>query len=160
MVCLRIAYLSQDTLPKTPDGAAGTISTETPAESNVSESTSQASAVEATEKVVETIHDVCRLLSDHKEVLLRGVLEKEVRIEHCERGKLCLCAPGQDRDFTLRLSNFLKDKTGEVWVVELIEESKNGTLEEENLAEVKKDEIVSEAINLFQGAKIESISEE
>ncbi|MBN1783785.1 MAG: DNA polymerase III subunit gamma/tau [Alphaproteobacteria bacterium] len=164
MACLRVAYLSQEVLPKTPgipDGSTGGTPTKTPVESTPdSENRSQENTLATAEKAIETIHDVCRLLSDHKEVLLRDVLEKEARIEHCARGKLCLCAPGQNRDFTLRLSNFLKDKTGETWVIELIEESDGVTLEEENLAEVQKDEIVSEAMHLFDGAKIESISEE
>ncbi len=164
MVCLRIAYLSQDVLPKKSDIPDGSETKKVSKglgkpENSLEENKKELEKIPE-KKSVENIKDLCKLLSENKEVLLRSVLEKEAKIEHFEKGKICLCLSNDGKKFTTQLIQFLKEKTGDSWIVELIENSKENTLAEKDLESVKNDDLVSETMNLFPGAKIENITDD
>ncbi len=152
MTCLRIAYLSQDILPqpkKTSEIKTETHQTEQEKEEGIEK--------KSDDKIeISSVEILCQELSRNKEVLLRTILETEVKIESFVNGKISVFLEKEEKDFQTKLGVFLKEKTGKNWTIELLNNSRNETILQKNIVEVKKDDLVNDTLNLFEGSVIES----
>ena len=76
-------------------------------------------------------------------------------------GKLSFFDRNDDRDFPIKLRDFLLSKTGKEWTLEKIEpEQKNQPMQtptEAQRAELESDPAVASALDLFAGAEIISV---
>jgi len=162
MTCLRIAYLSQDVLPQPKK--ISEIKTEkhqieqekNPVPEKTKKIVDDKREENKTKIKINSVEVLCQELSKNKEVLLRTILETEAKVESFEDGKILLFLEKEAKDFQVKLSKFLKEKTEKNWIIELLNDSKNTTIIEENIKEAKKDDLVNDTLNLFKGSVIES----
>ena len=64
-----------------------------------------------------------------------------------------------DKNFTQKLSLWLKDNTGKNWTLEIVSEDPHQqTISEHNKSEIAADPMVASAMDLFEDAEIVNIS--
>ena len=118
-----------------------------------------------TEKPVEkcleirTSTDLANALQDSRELLLYSYYSTNLEITQFEVGKITYFDRKGDKDFSQKLSVWLRDKTGRGWVLEKIEQPTNEqTISEHKRSEIESDPMVASAMDLFEDAQIVNIS--
>ncbi|MGE0829590.1 MAG: DNA polymerase III subunit gamma/tau [Hyphomonadaceae bacterium] len=109
--------------------------------------------------------DVVALVAAARDVDLEVALEQFVRLKHFAQGEIEFApAPGMPEDLPRRLMRFLKDETGETWLVRADAEQGVESLKEKRvreqakaLDELKKHPYVAEALQAFPGAQIANV---
>lgn len=100
-------------------------------------------------------------LSDAKEPLLMTHWANNVEVAEFSDGQIKFFDRNDDRDFPIKLRDFLLSKTGKEWTLEKIEpEQKNQPMQtptEAQRAELESDPAVASALDLFAGAEIISV---
>lgn len=115
----------------------------------------------------QTFAEMIELFQTHDEPLLYSQLLHDVRLVSYEPGKLSLNVSSQaPKDLVLRLTNCLKQWTGEAWIVTISQEKGQASMieqqrfrEEKQKEMVAQDPLVKGALETFPGATITAIKE-
>jgi len=108
---------------------------------------------------IKTSADLANALQNARELLLYSYYSTNLEISKFETGKIVYFDRKGDKDFSQKLSIWLRDKTGKNWILEKIEESTNEqTISEHKKSEIESDPMVASAMDLFEDAQIVNIS--
>jgi len=108
---------------------------------------------------IKTSDDLANELQKARELLLHSYYSTNLEITEFEIGKIKYFDRKGDKDFAQKLSIWLKDKTGQNWQIEQIEQSENQqTISEHTKSEIESDPMVASAMDLFKDAEIVNIS--
>ncbi len=89
-------------------------------------------------------------LKDSKEIILYSYFKENVEISSIENNCIKYFDRKGDKDFGLKLLNWLLDYTGEKWTLDKLEQSENvQTLKEVNNQELETDPAIADAMSLF-----------
>ncbi|MCL2749090.1 MAG: DNA polymerase III subunit gamma/tau [Alphaproteobacteria bacterium] len=102
--------------------------------------------------------DLASALSDAKELMLMTHWSNNIEVIEFSDGHIKFFDRKDDRDFPMKLKQFLQEKTGKIWTLEKIEQAQK-TEELQTPGEIKKAEIesdpaVANALDLFAGAEV------
>lgn len=116
----------------------------------------------ATEKKfleIKTSNDLAHALQDARELLLYSYYTSNLEIVDFEPQKIKYFDRKGDKDFSQKLTLWLKDKTNQNWMIERVEEAPhNQTISEQAKSEIQADPMVASAMDLFEDAEIVNIS--
>ena len=109
--------------------------------------------------------DLVALAADRRDLQVKAALERDVRLVHCEDGKLEIALePGATKTLVNELSRKLAAWTGRQWMVIVSRESGASTLkaqadaqEAERKHGVRADPLVQAVLNRFPGAEIVAV---
>ena len=108
---------------------------------------------------IKTSDELADALQNTRELLLYSYYTTNLEITEFEDGKIKYFDRKNDKDFSSKLALWLKDKTGKVWTLELIQEAPHQqTLSEHTKSEIGADPMVASAMDLFEDAEIVNIS--
>lgn len=108
---------------------------------------------------IKTADELAHALQSARELLLYSHYSTSLEITEFTDGSIKYFDRGNDKDFTQKLSCWLKDKTGKDWVLELVQEKPHAqTISEHTKSEIESDPMVADAMDLFEGAEIVNIS--
>nr|MBQ0091218.1 DNA polymerase III subunit gamma/tau [Candidatus Enterousia merdequi] len=108
---------------------------------------------------IKTTDDLMRALQDTRELLLYSYYTSNLEILEFEVGKIKYFDRKGDKDFSQKLTLWLKDKTNQNWTIERIEnDPHNKTISEQIKSEIEADPMVSSAMDLFEDAELVNIS--
>jgi len=108
---------------------------------------------------IKTSNDLANALQNARELLLYSYYSTNLEITQFEIGKIVYFDRKGDKDFSQKLSIWLRDKTGRGWVLEKKEQSENQqTISEHKKSEIESDPMVASAMGLFEDAEIVNIS--
>jgi len=108
---------------------------------------------------IKTSEELAHALHDARELLLYSYYSNNLEIISFENGKIKYFDRKGDKDFSQKLSLWLKDKTGKPWELEISTESQHQqTVVEHAKSEIAEDSMVATAIGLFEDAEIVNIS--
>ena len=108
---------------------------------------------------IKTSDELANALQAARELLLYSYYTSNLEITEFENGKIKYFDRKGDKDFSQKLTLWLKDKTGKNWTLEIIEEAPHQqTLSEHTKSEIEADPMVADAMSLFEGAEIVNIS--
>lgn len=168
MVVLRLVYAS--TLPALEDIAKAALSGEIAAPVVVAPvPITQASVVElpaALQGPIDSFEALVELVAKNKEPLISAYLKADVNLVSFEQGQIELKLNERvPRDLPLKLSQMLKQWTGESWaIVANTADEAQPTLQqqdrekhEQEIEEIKNDPLIAQTLAAFPGATIESI---
>ena len=103
--------------------------------------------------------DLAHALQDARELLLYSYYTSNLEILEFEIGKIKYFDRKGDKDFSQKLTLWLKDKTNQNWIVEYIQEDPHHkTISEQVKSEIESDPMVASAMDLFKDAEIINIS--
>ncbi len=103
--------------------------------------------------------ELVHALQSARELLLCSYYTTNLEIVDFEVGKIKYFDRKGDKDFSQKLTTWLKDKTNQNWTIERIEEAPHQqTISEHTKSEIEADPMVADAMNLFEGAEIVNIS--
>lgn len=109
-----------------------------------------------------TISNIQQLLTElqnAREQLLAATVKTDIEIIHFESGKISYFARRHDATFANKLKQFLDDKTDVKWTLdEQLTSSETHTLDENERAAAADDPMVSNALDMFAGAEISTIT--
>ena len=110
----------------------------------------------ADQPVLDSLKDIAAMATRKKEKRLRTELEAYVHIVKFERGRITLrLAEGAPADLTNRLTRLLKEWTGDLWSIIIVDEvAGDATLRETRDEEVRNHPMIKRAMDLFPGSKI------
>ena len=108
---------------------------------------------------IKTTDELASALQQARELLLYSYYTNNLEITDFEIGKIKYFDRKGDKDFSQKLALWLKDKTGQNWVLETIPESPHQqTVLEHAKSEIAADPMVASAMDLFEDAEIVNIS--
>jgi DNA polymerase-3 subunit gamma/tau len=108
---------------------------------------------------INTSDELANALQNTRELLLYSYYTSNLEITEFANGTIKYFDRKGDKDFTQKLSLWLKDKTGKNWKIELIQEAPHQqTLSEHTKSEIEADPMVASAMDLFEDAEIVNIS--
>lgn len=108
---------------------------------------------------IKTTDALMRALQDTRELLLYSYYTSNLEILEFEVGKIKYFDRKGDKDFSQKLTLWLKDKTNQNWTIERIEnDPHNKTISEQIKSEIEADPMVSSAMDLFEDAELVNIS--
>ena len=108
---------------------------------------------------IKTSDDLVNALQSARELLLCSYYTTNLEIVNFEPMKIKYFDRKGDKDFSKKLTMWLKDKTNQNWVIERVEETPHQqTISEQTKSEIEADPMVADAMNLFEGAEIVNIS--
>jgi len=108
---------------------------------------------------IKTSDELATALQNARELLLYSYYTTNLEITEFEDGKIKYFDRKNDKDFSSKLALWLKDKTGKVWTLELIQDAPHQqTLSEHTKSEIEADPMVASAMDLFEDAEIVNIS--
>ena len=108
---------------------------------------------------IKTSEELANALHDARELLLYSYYSNNLEIINFEIGKIKYFDRKGDKDFSQKLSLWLKDKTGKSWELESVSESPHQqTVVEHAKSEIAEDPMVAAAMGLFEDAEIVNIS--
>lgn len=108
---------------------------------------------------IKTSDELATALQGARELLLYSYYTTNLEITEFEDGKIKYFDRKNDKDFSQKLTLWLKDKTGKNWTLEIITDAPHQqTLSEHAKSEIEADPMVADAMNLFQDAEIVNIS--
>jgi DNA polymerase-3 subunit gamma/tau len=119
--------------------------------------------------ILKSLADVVRLAAAERDIDLEVAIERYVRLTSFAHGEIVFApAPGMPEDLPRRLSRFLKETTGEAWIVRAdapaqgaVESLAERRRKEEAraLEELKRQPFVAEALARFPGAEIVRVTQ-
>ena len=108
---------------------------------------------------IKTSDDLIRALQESRELLLFSYYSTNLEINEFKPGLIKYFDRKGDKDFSQKLAIWLKDKTGNIWQIEQLQESNNQqTISEHVKSEIESDPMVASAMDLFEDAEIVNIS--
>ena len=108
---------------------------------------------------IKTSDDLVHALQNARELLLYSYYTSNLEIVEFEIGKIKYFDRKGDKDFSQKLTLWLKDKTNQNWVVEHIQDAPHQqTISEQAKSEIESDPMVASAMDLFKDAEIVNIS--
>lgn len=108
---------------------------------------------------IKTSDDLVHALQESRELLLFSYYSTNLEINEFKPGLIKYFDRKGDKDFSQKLAIWLKDKTGNVWQIEQLQESNNQqTISEHVKSEIESDPMVASAMDLFEDAEIVNIS--
>jgi len=107
-----------------------------------------------------SLADVVALCELTREVQLAGQLTHTVHLVRFEHGRIEIRPKeGTPQDVAGKLGAFLKEQTGERWVVSVSNEAGDPTLHEQEIAKAASDPFVKSILDSFPGSAIERVTE-
>lgn len=100
--------------------------------------------------------DLSMALSTDKEIVLLSEWNKSEIMEF-GNNKIKMHYAGTDNDFIKGLIQYLKNKTGADWTVELVDSENKPTVSEVQKEEIKNDPLIADALGLFGDASVVSV---
>ena len=98
-------------------------------------------------------------LQKARELLLYSYFSSNLEIIEFGNNKIKYFDRQNDKNFTQKLALWLKDNTGNDWVLERVDETPHQqTISEHNKSEIAADPMVASAMDLFKDAEIVNIS--
>ncbi len=108
---------------------------------------------------IKTSDELASALQQARELLLYSYYTNNLEITDFAVGKIKYFDRKGDKDFSQKLAIWLKDKTGQTWVLETMSESPHQqTVLEHAKSEIAADPMVASAMDLFEDAEIVNIS--
>lgn len=114
--------------------------------------------------VLGTLNQICAALQSDKQIHLLYDVEHYVRPAEIQYGRFMYApAPGIPKDFQMRMKNWLEEKTGVEWVVDLSHSTKESLeeirvrQEKERIAEVSAIPRIADALKHLPGGKVVKI---
>jgi len=108
---------------------------------------------------IKSAEDLVKALQSARELSLYSYVSTNLEITEFEVGKIKYFDRKGDKDFSQKLTVWLRDKTGTNWQIERIEQSENQqTISEHEKSEIAADPMVASAMDLFQDAEIVNLS--
>jgi len=108
---------------------------------------------------IKTSMDLANALQSARELMLYSYYSTNLEIIEFESGHIKYFDRQGDKEFSQKLSIWLRDKTGQNWQMERVEEStQQQTISESNKSEIVADPMVASAMDLFKDAEIINIS--
>ena len=108
---------------------------------------------------INTSDELANALQNARELLLYSYYTTNLEITEFTNGLIKYFDRKNDKDFSQKLTLWLKDKTGKNWSLEIIHEDPHQqTLSEHTKSEIEADPMVASAMDLFQDAEIVNIS--
>lgn len=108
---------------------------------------------------IKTSEELVNALHNARELLLYSYYSNNLEIINFENGKIKYFDRKGDKDFSQKLSLWLKDNTGKPWEIETVAESPHQqTVIEHAKSEIAEDPMVAAAMGLFEDAEIVNIS--
>ncbi len=108
---------------------------------------------------IKTSEELVNALQNARELLLYSYYTNNLEIVNFEPQKIKYFDRKGDKDFSQKLTIWLKDKTNQNWTIERIDEAPHQqTISEQTKSEIESDPMVADAMNLFEGAEIVNIS--
>lgn len=108
---------------------------------------------------IKTSNDLAHALQNARELLLYSYYTSNLEIVDFEPQKIKYFDRKGDKDFSQKLTSWLKDKTNQNWIVEKIDEAPhNQTISEQTKSEIQADPMVASAMDLFEDAELVNIS--
>lgn len=105
-----------------------------------------------------SLADVVALCEVKRQATLAGQLTHTVHLVRFEQGRIEIRPKeGTPQDVAGKLGAFLKEETGERWVVSISNESGEPTLQEQEIAAASADPFVKSILESFPGATIERV---
>ena len=105
-----------------------------------------------------SIDDIVKLCLADGEIQLASQLSRTVHLVSFRYGFIELRPKeGTPKEFSGKLSNYLKLKTGDRWVVSVSNKTGAPTLYEQNILRVSEDPLVKSILDAFPGARIDKI---
>ena len=108
---------------------------------------------------IKTSDELASALQQARELLLYSYYTNNLEITDFAVGKIKYFDRKGDKDFSQKLAIWLKDKTGQTWVLETMSESPHQqTVLEHAKSEIAADPMVASAMDLFEDAEIVNMS--
>ena len=108
---------------------------------------------------IKTSNDLAHALQEARELLLYSYYTSNLEIVNFEPQKIKYFDRKGDKDFSQKLTLWLKDKTNQNWIVEPVDEAPhNQTISEQTKSEIQADPMVASAMDLFEDAELVNIS--
>ena len=108
---------------------------------------------------IKTSADLANALQNARELLLYSYFSTNIEVIDFEPGHIKYFDRKKDKDFSQKLSVWLKDKTNENWAIESVEQSQHQqTISEHTKSEIEADPMVASAMDLFEDAEIVNVS--
>jgi len=108
---------------------------------------------------INTSDELANALQTARELLLYSYYTTNLEITEFANGVIKYFDRKNDKDFSQKLTLWLKNKTGKSWTLEMIQEAPHQqTLSEHTKSEIEADPMVASAMDLFQDAEIVNIS--
>ena len=108
---------------------------------------------------IKTSGDLANALQSGRELMLYTYYSTNLEIVAFEPGHIKYFDRQGDKDFSQKLSVWLRNKTGKNWQIERVEQSAHQqTISESNKSEIVNDPMVASAMDLFEDAEIVNIS--
>ena len=108
---------------------------------------------------IKTSEELAHALHNARELLLYSYYSNNLEIINFEIGKIKYFDRKKDKDFSQKLSLWLKDATGKPWELESVEQPQHQqTVVEHAKSEIAEDPMVAAAMGLFEDAEIVNIS--
>ena len=108
---------------------------------------------------INTSDELANALQTARELLLYSYYTTNLEITEFANGIIKYFDRKNDKDFSQKLTLWLKNKTGKSWTLEIIQEAPHQqTLSEHTKSEIEADPMVASAMDLFQDAEIVNIS--
>ena len=108
---------------------------------------------------IKTSDALANALQNARELLLYSYFSSNLEILEFGDTKIKYFDRQHDKNFTQKLSLWLKDNTGKNWTLEIVSEDPHQqTISEHNKSEIAADPMVASAMDLFEDAEIVNIS--
>ena len=108
---------------------------------------------------IKTSADLANALQNARELLLYSYFSTNIEVIDFEPGHIKYFDRKKDKDFSQKLSVWLKDKTNQNWTIESVEQSQHQqTISEHTKSEIEADPMVASAMDLFEDAEIVNVS--
>ncbi len=106
-----------------------------------------------------SLADVARLCEARGETKLSHQIERVVHLVRFELGRIEIRPKeGTPQDVAGKLGAFLKEETGERWVVSISNEAGEPTLREQEIAKAAADPFVKSILDAFPGSEIQDVN--
>ena len=108
---------------------------------------------------IKNANELVSALQSARELLLYSYVSSNLEILEFTNNKIKYFDRQNDKNFSQKLTLWLRDNTGKDWTLETTsEDPKKETISEHNKAEIVADPMVADAMNLFEGAEIVGVS--
>ena len=98
-------------------------------------------------------------MQNARELLLYSYVSSNLEILEFGDNKIKYFDRQNDKNFSQKLTVWLRDNTGKNWTLETTtEDPHKETISEHNKSEIAADPMVADAMNLFEGAEIVGVS--
>ncbi|MDG2242314.1 MAG: DNA polymerase III subunit gamma/tau [Rhodospirillaceae bacterium] len=142
----------------TPSGSAAAVSATLPDPPPETLPVVTAKAPQTQTPALESLTDVVALCEAQRQATLAGQLTHTVHLVRFETGRIEIRPKeGTPQEVAGKLGAFLKEETGERWVVSISNEPGEATLHEQEIAKASADPFVKSILESFPGSTIERV---